>query len=195
MVVYCADGQVVETLAVELTRSGRRDNPILIGVHSNEAVRAQEYLLSSSQYFMVHETFFSNELPLWAESEFNVPSERDKSVVFGFSNGGAFSLATALRNPHRYAAAFSFSTPRLPMMPAIPSPGGPKPSVYLATGTQGPEKYIRKNVLHLSRWLRRNDIRVEVSEKQARHTLDFWASEFVVAIGWLNSRATSNRFP
>jgi S-formylglutathione hydrolase FrmB len=178
-----------------LTSSETRDSPILIGVHSIEAVRAQEYLLSSNQYFLAHETFFSNELRWWAQSEYHVPTERDSSVVFGFSNGGAFSLATALRNPQRYAAACSFSPPRLPMLPAIPPPGGPKPSVYLAAGNQGPEKYIRKNVLKLSRWLRQNGVPIEVSEKEARHTLDFWASEFVVAVGWLNSRARSNGFP
>ena len=59
-VVYCTDGQVVETLAAELQRTlPEREQPILIGVHSHPQARAQEYLLNSSESFLAHERFFA----------------------------------------------------------------------------------------------------------------------------------------
>ena len=190
-VVYCTDGQVIKTLTDELEGSSRdRNGPILIGVHSDPEVRAQEYLLSSSDQFLAHERFFTEYVRSWARDEFGISVERNKSAVFGFSNGGAFALAVALRHPHKFRAAIGFSVPSLGTLPPIPPPDAPKPSIYMAVGTQGPEKSIRKNVLRLSRWLRRNDIPVIVSERLSGHTLNFWATEFVVAIDWLDGIAT-----
>ncbi len=39
------------------------------------------------------------------------------------------------------------------------------PRIYLATGRDGPERKIRKNVLHLARWLERQQIDVTVSDQ------------------------------
>lgn len=184
-VIYCADGQVVESLALGLARSPHCERLALIGVHSNSEVRAQEYLLSSHELFSAHERFFTEQVRSWAGHEFGVPTERDASVVFGFSNGGAFAFATALRRPRCFAAAISFSTPRLASMPAIPPRDSVRPSIYLAVGNQGPEKSIRKNVLHLARWLRQNDVPVTLCERRAGHALDFWTTELVAAVDWL----------
>ena len=38
-VLFCTDGQVVETLSRRLSAEESRNLPILIGVHSNEATR------------------------------------------------------------------------------------------------------------------------------------------------------------
>ena len=55
-VVYCADGQVVETLAAKLQPAlPDRELPVLIGVHSDPAVRAQEYLIGLNEQFLMHE--------------------------------------------------------------------------------------------------------------------------------------------
>lgn len=189
-VVYCADGQVVETLCRYITNSDGHNLPVLIGVHSNESTRAQDYLFGENHNYLSHEEFFVNELPVWANSEYDVPMLRASTVVFGFSNGGAFALTAALRHPASFAAVFSFSTPKLSAMPCIKSVGTLMPSIYLATGNIGPEKSIRKNVLHLARWLRKQDIAVTVSEKNAGHTLDFWASELPNALEWFHGSTT-----
>lgn len=185
-IVYCTDGQVVEALAQEFSRSGVAEWPVFVGVHSSETVRAQEYLFSLAPEYLHHERFFTEELRAWSRNLELEPS-RNRSVVFGFSNGGAFALTTALRNPHCYDAALSFSTPRLPMLPPIPPAEGPRPHIYFAVGKIGPEKSIRKNTLRLARWLRKSGIAVTVSERQAGHTLNFWAAELVVAMRQLKT--------
>jgi predicted esterase len=188
-VVYCADGQVIETFASALTTSLDGDLPILIGIHSDARFRAQEYLLSSDEHFLAHERFWTDQVRKWAQCEFGVSPERGQSVAFGFSNGGAFALAAVLRQPHLFAAVLSFSTTQFASR-EIPPPGGLKPSIYMAAGNQGPEKSIRKNVLRIARWLRQNDLPVTVSLQAAGHTLDFWVTEFVKAVEWLNAQST-----
>jgi len=189
-VVYCADGQVVETLCRYMASCEIQNPPILIGVHSNEATRAQGYLFDKNRHYLAHEEFFVDELPTWANTEYDVAQLRSSTVVFGFSNGGAFALTAALRHPASFAAAFSFSTPKLSAMPCIKSAGTLMPSIYLATGNIGPEKSIRKNVLHLARWLRKLNIPVTLAEKNAGHTLDFWASELPIALDWFRETTT-----
>ncbi len=188
--MYCADGEVVELLVEALTHSSLLHLPVLIGVHSHQSHRAEEYLQSDNGLFVTHEKFFCHELRSWAHLEYGIPPEREASIVFGFSNGGAFAVAAALRNPDQFSAAFAFSVPPLPQLPSIPAPGAAKPSIYLATGNQGAEKSIRKNVLRIARWLRDNELPLTLSERRAGHTMDFWAAEFVVALEWFGQIST-----
>ncbi len=188
-VVFCADGQAVQTLSESIAASDRCDLPILIGVHSQQSTRAQDYLFNDTENYLAHEDFFVRVLRSWAHAEYDVPITRSTSVMFGFSNGGAFALTAVLRHSELFAAAFSFSTPKLPTKPSVPDFKSQLPAIYLAAGSLGPEKQIRKNVLQLARWLQRKDVPVTVSEKQAGHTLDFWASELPIALEWFQSTA------
>ena len=58
------------------------------------------------------------------------------------------------------------------------------PRIYLSTGRDGPERKIRKNVLHLARWLERQQIAVTVSDQPGGHDMDFWSAELVAAFRW-----------
>ncbi len=193
-VVYCADGQVVDALAMTLLRSsGSLYPPILIGVHSHPTMRAEEYLLSSNEHYLDHEKFFTDDLRFWAHETLGISVERINSVLFGFSNGGAFAIATTLRHCDRFAAAIAFSVPAFGQLPDIPQLPVLRPSVYLAAGNRGAEKSIRKNVLKLRKTLQRNQILVEYCERTSDHTLDFWATEFVTAVRWFEQKIKRQR--
>ena len=185
-IVYCADGQVIETLAFAL-RSLPEDNlPILVGVHSDPEVRAQEYLPSTKDLYLAHESFFVENVRSWAHDRFDITMARDKSFVFGFSNGGAFAISVAFRHCDRFAAAIAFSIPPFGDLPVSSSPCERLPEIYLASGNQGPEKSIRKNMVKLRRSLQRRGASLHYCERTCGHTLDFWTSEFAEAIQWLN---------
>lgn len=182
-VVFCADGQVVESFCNRLAASGPRRLPVLVGVHSDRTARAQEYLYNGNSEYLVLEEFFVQTLRSWVSHQYGIPVERSNSVISGFSNGGAFALTAALRHPRCFSGAFCFSTPKLPERPGIDCEA-PRPNIYLAAGNVGPERSIRRNVLRIARWLRQNAVPVTLTERNAGHTLDFWASEFPLAIAW-----------
>ena len=184
-VIYCADGQVVPRLTSVLTGNPELEPPVLIGVHSDPLVRAQEYLSATGELFQVHEQFFVRHVRSWAAETLSVSVNGRQSAVFGFSNGGAFALAAALRHPEQFAAAIAFSVPPAGDFASVHLQEGPKPAIYLAAGNQGPEKLIRHNVLRLTRALRRSDVPVAFSEQHAGHDMNFWLSEFVSAVKWL----------
>ncbi len=183
-VVHCADGQIVAGLTDALSRSGEPDLPVLIGVHSHDAVRAQEYLPSSDSLYLAHASLFVDRLRTWANAEYGINTDRERSAMFGVSNGGAFAIGVALQHPSRYSAAISFSPPKLTQH-AVPDQGDGCPLIYVAVGDRGPEKQIRKHVLHLVRTLRRANIGGTLAERTGEgHTLDFWLSEFPIAYRW-----------
>lgn len=186
-VVFCADGQVVEMLTLSLSASEIRSPPILIGVQSHEETRAQDYLFKENANYFAHEAFFVEELPSWVNAEFDVSISRSTSIVFGFSNGGAFALAVALRHPDRFSAAFSFSPPKLPTLPSVGASDDQIPAIYFAVGTIGGERAIRRNVLRLTKWLRKNNAEVTIVERNENHTLDFWVSEMPIALDWFHT--------
>ena len=193
-VVYCTDGQVVESLAVNFLRSSNSLHPpILIGVHSHPEIRAEEYLLSSKEQYLSHEKFFTDDLRFWAHKVFGISVGRENSVLFGFSNGGAFAIATTLRHCDRFAAAIAFSVPAFGQLREVPQLPDSRPSVYLAAGNRGAEKSIRKNVLQLFKTLQRNRILVEYCERMSDHTLDFWVTEFVTAVHWFEQKIKRQR--
>ena len=183
-VVYCTDGQAVEHFVFEMQRSSSQANaPVLIGIHSSLSSRAEEYLLSETDKYLDHERFFVQTVRLWATQQFAIPTDRARSVVFGFSNGGAFAVAAALRHPDRFAAALAFSVPPFGKLP-ISKSAEVQPSFYLAAGNQGGERSIRKHTLKLRASMQSQQIPVVFHERNADHTLKFWVSEFVAALSW-----------
>ena len=185
-VIYCADGQVVERLvqAMEIVQPVHK--PVLIGVYSEERLRAEEYLYPREPAYLAHESFFVHTVRRWAAERFSVSMARENSTVFGFSNGGAFAITVALRNALSFSSVIAFSIPPFPSLPAL-ADLMPKPVVYLSAGNQGPEKVIRKNVDKLAKQLQRSDIHVTLTHRQAGHEMGFWIREFVLAVNWLNA--------
>lgn len=187
-VVYCTDGQIVRSLCLALSEyQPPLSLPVLIGVHSDPIVRAQEYLPNDSEQFRLHEHFFVERLRSWACQTYGVCPERRRNAVFGFSNGGAFSVLTAIKYPDKFHASIAFSVPPAGPLPSVDKPGALMPEFYLSAGCLGPEKSIRKNVSKLSKLLKQKRFRVRYTEREAEHELDYWVSEFPLAIQWLNT--------
>lgn len=183
IVIYCADGQLVPYFEKSLHRMINGALPVLVGVHSTD-LRSQEYLPSSKQCYLDHEAFFVIQLRNWMITQFGIEPSREKSIMFGFSNGGAFALHSVLQYSHLFAGVFSFSTPPFELSESRRQHDQNNPWIYLATGNQGPEKSIRKNVLKLSRTLERRKYSVTFCERQAGHTLEFWLAELTLAWNW-----------
>lgn len=181
-VVFLTDGQFTEHWIPNLESSVLHSFPILVGVHSHESARAEEYLLNDGEEFERHEEYFVHELREFLKNEYGLKCTSDQSVVFGFSNGGAFALTVALRHPALYSTAICFSVPKLLQMPTIVHTAEHQPFFYLASGTIGPEKAIRKNVNQIAGWLRKRNMKVRVTERKAGHDFSFWSSEFPIAL-------------
>lgn len=187
--IYCTDGQVVPILADQLQASlPEAEFPILIGVHSDSIVRAQEYLASADDLYRRHAKFFVERLPAWVRGNLGISAAREDSAIFGFSNGGAFAVVQALSHPDKFRAAIALSVPQFGDLPAPSQVGLPTPRCYLAAGDQGPEKSIRKQTMKLVRELQRREISAEYHQRTAGHTLDFWAAELVLAVQWWNAQ-------
>lgn len=119
-VVYVADGQAVEGLARQiepLILAGDVPSVVLVGIHSGPR-RGEEYTgiredtgESDAQgaIYLSHERFFVSEVLPWAERTFGVSRQRERRVVYGFSNGSVFATAMALRHPDLFGAAIPFS--------------------------------------------------------------------------------------
>ncbi|MCA9138756.1 MAG: hypothetical protein KDB00_18420 [Planctomycetales bacterium] len=186
-VLYCADGQALHAFASTLTaatHAGSTPPVTLIGPHSYEATRAQEYVTGiDEQRFLAHERFFTNELCSWAESQFGIRSPRESCGIFGFSNGSALAISMAARHPHRYGAVIAFSVPGDPnrvVQPPIDPDSAPR--YYLSAGTR--EAGFRRTTKAISQILLRQGIECQHTERAARHDLRFWCAELPQAIAW-----------
>lgn len=127
---------------------------------------AEEYLPSADALFLEHEQFFVERVRCWAGEKFGTSPDHERSCVCGFSNGGAFALAVAFRHPRQFAAAIAFSVPAFGPLP-LPAADDPHPSIYIAGGNIGPERSIRKNMLRLTRELKRARTPVQFHERDA----------------------------
>ncbi len=186
-VVYCADGQVVPELAAALQQSTQQVAlPCLVGVHSVPQYRAEEYLYGTNEpaRYRWHEQFFAMTVREYAVSAWGLAKERQRNLLFGFSNGGAFAVATALRDPLQFAVAIACSVPRMPDMPVVDSGEGDKPCFYLAAGDLGPEKAIAKHTRRLASWVEKHGLNVDYFQRSGGHNHDFWTREFTNAMAW-----------
>lgn len=87
-------------------------------------VRAKDYLeVVDPSWFAKHLTMFTVEIPEYVAKEYGISRKREDKAVGGFSNGGAFTAAVAVRCPERFGAA-------LPLSLGIP-PGGSKPKAKM----------------------------------------------------------------
>lgn len=140
-VVYMADGESVPDLAraVEpLILSGRLPPVMLVGLHANTGVeRHREYLPNwngaGDAPFARHEAFLLQEAMPLAEQRYGASDRPEERMVMGYSNGAAWAVATALRNPTMFgrAAALSFAWPEAGNRLAGV---GAKPKLFLAAG-------------------------------------------------------------
>lgn len=137
-VAYFADGgslnywaRVVEPLIA----SGKVRPVVLVGLNSGDSeTRSRDYLpgwKGSEVGFEKHERFLLTEVMPRAEALYGASTRREDRLLTGKSNGAAWAVATALRNPELFGAAAGVS---LGWPPARPVGGPFRPRLFLATG-------------------------------------------------------------
>ena len=183
--IFCTDGQVVPILSKFLDLGVEQEIPTLIGVHSRDDLRAQEYLHDDSGTYQQHRNFFTTSVWSWAEDQLETKILPQDAAIFGFSNGGVFALHTGMTLRESYSAVIALSLP--PAGRLLPQGPGRLPPIYLACGNQGPEMKIRKNMIRLARTLNRQGANVCLQARDASHELRFWARELCIAIDWWNT--------
>lgn len=188
-VCFCADGQAVPDFARSLrhaVQAGQCPPTILVGVHSVQSKRGEEYLLGADDgAFDAHQAFFVQNLPDWLRSTFEIEVRVERTAVFGFSNGGAFAMAMGLRHPDKFGVVVGFSVARCKCRALIPPPNSPWiPRYYLSAGNRGPEKMFQKHTASLAGQMRRRGIEHVFTQRDAGHEIAFWATELPRALEW-----------
>lgn len=166
--IVMADGQSAANwgkILRALIDSGHMRPTAIIGIHSGEYrgdrtrefdpqldMRAREYLEPfDAERFAAHLRWVTDEvLPLAAE-KYGISTRREDLAVAGFSNGGSFAAAAALRRPDVFGAALAFS---VGVMPEGEKPVGPLPRFYFASGELEPSflKTTRKTLDLVRGW-------------------------------------------
>lgn len=197
-VIYMADGGSVPgfaAIAHALAIGGRVREPVLVGLlvgPSGDAPadpkrfnrqRHEEYLLNfdnGAARFTAHERFLLDEVLPYAERTWGAAADPSLRAVMGYSDGAAWSLAMAARNPgifrNAIALSFGWSPGVLPTLKRAPIA-----NLYLAAGLYEPDflKPTREAAGVLSAGGR---VRFEV--RAAGHGMTVWEDEFAEALPW-----------
>ena len=194
-VVFCADGQAVHAFSGRLSHAIQRQGAppvILIGVHSDPAYRAREYLDGvDAERFQAHERFFAEEVYLWAVSEFRLSLDRLRCGVFGFSNGGGFALSMGVRHREKYGVVIAFSIAGDPRrVRESDYTRRPIARYYLSAGTR--EIPFLKTTRAVARLLEKHGVEHILTQREAGHDFHFWNSELCEAVSWAFPRDKTN---
>jgi hypothetical protein len=115
-VIYVADGGNVRALSKQvehLILAGEAPPLVMVGLHNGgDERRSQDYLIGwkgSSDGFAKHERFFLQEVMPRAEKAWGASNQRSQRMLMGHSNGAAWAVDTALRNPTLFGAVFATS--------------------------------------------------------------------------------------
>ena len=162
---FCTDGEDLSSLGPSLDEAmAQTGTPMvtMIGVHSSNHARANEYLYDpESELFRSHDQLFVHDVPRWLATKFGLDAPRDRRAVFGFSNGGAYALSVGARFPEQYGTVIAFSATRSNVDCLVPAKEAVVlPRYYLAAGQLGPEKLCRKVTSAVARRLRKRGANV-----------------------------------
>lgn len=181
--LFATDGQNIQPFAAEISRQLphlKNRAFALIGVHSSKNRTAEYAIGVDDSIFERHAKFFSVELLDWSRSELGLIAPRENTGVFGYSNGGAFALTIASRNPEAFGFAIAFSAAG--GFESSTDDIGVSPKYYLSAGKR--EKPLMKTTKRLAANLKRRKIEHEFTSPDSGHELSFWTSELPLALQW-----------
>jgi len=166
--IVMADGQSAESwgrILRTLIDEGRMRPVALIGIHNGGYrgdhtqpfdpqldMRAREYLeRMDPERFDRHLRWVTDEVLPEVARRFGVSTRREELAVAGFSNGGSFAAAAALRRPDVFGAALPFS---VGVLPEGERPDGPLPRFFFAAGELEPSflKTTRETMEKVRAW-------------------------------------------
>ena len=187
-IVFCADGQTTECFAHQLQQGGTSNRSlILVGVDNDPSKRGIEYVFDRKpDCFANHELFFTNTVFDWAHQEFHLKTNRNRTVVFGYSCGGAFATSMAVRHPDKYVGAIAMSIAGRPVR--VDQDTGEvdlSNSRFCLAAGQSEMSGMKKYMKRLEKWLGKQGAACRHSVIRGDHNLELWTSEFGPALNWL----------
>lgn len=129
--------------------------------------------------FDAHQHFFVDELAAWAQATLGVSSERADKAIFGYSDGGAHAMATAMLHPGAYAHAIAYSSGWAPE-PTTKWDADAAPFVHLCAGTLEGGFYMATQAW--AAWLHFADAPHSFTERVCGHDLIQWIEELPRAL-------------
>jgi len=192
-VVYMTDGggRSYASYLDALVQSGELRPTILIGLPPGKRRpgdapeldrRANEYLVGADdEAFGLHEEFFVYEVRTLIEDRYGAARERELRAVAGYSNGAAFALSAARRNPHAYGHVIALSfgwQPEAAEWERVEAEDAPR--VQLACGRLEPS--FRKTTVALHERLVGRGLSVEFTERNSGHDAAMWHEELAHAV-------------
>lgn len=146
--VFLADGGACEAFAKvlePLIKSGKVRPCAIVGVANGtykgspgepydamKDFRAKEYVPGfDDERFNQHLKFFTEEVLAHVSKRYGISTRRSNLAITGFSNGGAFSAAVAVKRPEFFGTALPMS---LGIPPNDPKPSTPMPRMFFAAG-------------------------------------------------------------
>jgi enterochelin esterase-like enzyme len=181
-VVFAGDGQLIAQWGGALETA---DVPptMIVGAHrlDDEMLRLHEYSpVFDPVRFAAHETFFVEDVRLWAASRFEMALPTERTAVFGVSASGELALAMGLRHPDVYGAIFCASPGAGYRPPEAISRSVPR--TYLVAGTLEP--FFFDNAMRWATALRGADADVVMTERVGSHGDAFWREELPLMVAW-----------
>jgi enterochelin esterase-like enzyme len=179
-IIYFTDGSVVADYAPyvdELIKQKKIAPVILIGVHSSTENRYQEYVNHGvdNELFLKHESFFYEEVLPKYEKE----AWKSKRYLYGFSNGGAFSMYNGINHPEKFEKIIAYSTADYisEMISPIEFKFDKYPEFIMGAGRY--EESIFNDNTDFVEKMKANNIDVEFKELISGHDSFVWKMEFL----------------
>jgi hypothetical protein len=200
IVVFMADGQSVPFFAETTSDSLQRAtfSPIaFFGLSCSEGghkrkERTEEYLGPKGQdLFDHHHDVFINVMPKLATRMLRFNRCRSKTVVAGFSNGGAFAYRMAFEHPWLFGNAVLMSPQRIRKEVDFSRLAGYETKFFLAAGELGLERLFKKNALRIKQDLDEQGFANTLfHDPDGDHSFFLWDEAFPKAMSWFFSGAS-----
>lgn len=189
-VVYLTDGQGVTRFATSvdyLITEGMIQPIILVGLDAQAPSqrlaepRAAEYLFGFDDLrFAAHEQFFLEEVIPFAEENFGASPDRESRMVFGLSNGAAWSISMGMRHPDLFskvgASSFGWS------LDYDVEEDSPSVAYYLSAGLI--EMHFHRSTVEWYEMLLDKGIDATFHETVTDHNFPNFFLEFTNAMQW-----------
>ena len=156
---------------------------LFVGIESNPATRDYDYIRGYyPDRFDAHERFITDEVFSRIDREFGIDDSSCTLGICGFSNGATLAHVLAVRNPDTFSFAFIFSAADNRLR-QDEYPDGHRGRYYLAAGTREPDfLHATRNIADDLAAIR---AKFTFAERDAGHSIAFWANELPTAMDWI----------
>jgi predicted esterase len=179
--VFCIDGQLLTDL-VSAVPERISTSCMFVGIESNPETR--DYDLIRGYFpdrYDSHLRFVVEEVMGHIDHKYEIGDDKCVTGICGFSNGATFAHSLASQDSvFRFAIVFSAADNRV-RRDEYPTPHNVR--YYLAAGTREPDYLAATKAIAGD--LTEAGAENFLVEREANHSMDFWADEFPRAMTWI----------